>query len=137
MDVIPGKENKMKNAEFSDLVGKTLISIEPVELEYHNEEIIFTCSDGMRYCMTHIQDCCESVSLIDTDGDLQSLIGEEIVVAEERISHDEENLEEEDGDSSETWTFYTLRTNKDSVTMRWYGTSNGYYSEAVDFYQIE
>lgn len=38
---------------------------------------------------------------------------------------------------SYTWTFYRLQTTRGLVVMRWYGESNGYYSESVEFAEVE
>jgi len=115
----------IKDASFSVLVGKTLTAVENVD----NEEIFFATSDGSKYWMGHHQDCCESVEVEEIIGDLQDLIGSPILLAEEVTKESETT----DIDFRQTWTFYKLSTVKSSVTIRWLGESNGYYSESVDF----
>lgn len=119
---------------FSDLVGQTLACVERSAALDGNDCITFGTVDGKVYEMTHFQDCCEDVRIEDVCGDLQDLVGTPILVAEERTS-DKEN--ETDVLSREgTYTFYTLRTIKGSVDIRFYGCSD-YYSEEVDFHQIK
>lgn len=106
------------------LKGLTLTSV-----TQKSDEIAFVAEDGRCFVMYHDQDCCESVSIDEIIGDLNDLVGSEIFVAEER---DSGNLPPQgEYDESYTWTFYEIATNKGSVTIRWYGTSNGYYSESV------
>lgn len=73
-------------------------------------------------------------------GDLDSLIGSPITLAEEVVSSNEnpEGTPVKEGQDygSWTWTFYKFATIKGYVTVRWYGESNGYYSESVDFEEI-
>lgn len=113
-------------ASFSDLKGKTLIYINEMD-----DQLIFETSDGNLYKQYHEQDCCESVYIESIVGDLQDLIGHEILMAEEISNVDKPALSEYT--DSYTWTFYKLATIKGYVDIRWYGKSNGYYSESVDF----
>lgn len=119
--------------EVSDLVGLTLSAVDRIG----SEEIRFTVDDGRVYTMFHDQDCCESVEIDDIVGDLSDLVGSPVLIAEERNSPDTPRINPECPgwtDDSFTWTFYEIATNKGSVTIKWCGSSNGYYSESVDFY---
>ena len=117
----------MKFVDGSILKGKIL---KDIKIE-GNENIFFIDEDGIEYKMFHDYDCCENVDIEDICGDITNLIGSEIIMAEEVINRDLSPLNE--FDESYTWTFYKFATVKGYVTIRWYGESNGYYSERVDF----
>jgi hypothetical protein len=121
-----------KKVEFSELLGKIIIDISGLEKD--GLEVVFTCSDGKEYKMEHYQDCCESVWIEDIAGNVSDLIGYPITMAEEESNSDNPPLNEYD--ESYTWTYYKLATIKGYVTIRWYGESNGYYSESVDFEEV-
>ena len=95
-------------------------------------EIIFITTLGDIYMMHHDQDCCESVTIDDICGDINDLVGSYILRAQE-VSNRGNPKADSYGDVPEsfTWTFYTLSTIKGTVTIKWYGSSNGYYSEDV------
>lgn len=105
--------------EMKDLIGRTFTEIiyESEELKLKNDKECFT--------FYHEQDCCEHVSIESITGDLNDLLNSPILFAEESSS-DDSNANE-----SGTWTFYKLATVKGWVDIRWYGSSNGYYSEGV------
>jgi len=121
--------------EVSELIGKTVLSITNL-----SDKLVFSCDDGTKYKMFHYQDCCEDVGIEDIIGDLDDLIGSPILRAEE-VSSEGMPAKKEPGYDYEpdsfTWTFYKFATIKGWVDIRWYGESNGYYSESVDFEKVE
>jgi hypothetical protein len=125
----------MSDNQIAILLGKTIKKIDV--FKGHDQEIIFTISDTEKYKMYHQDDCCETVTIEDICGEIDWLIDSPILRAEERSNRDDPAPAREDDPESYTWTFYELCTLKGSVTIRWFGTSNGYYSESVDFIRIE
>lgn len=121
-------------AELKDLVGLTLASVSG---GVGDDELVFTTTEGRVFCFHHSQDCCEQVSIESIVGDLEDLIGEPLLLAEEVTHHGEnpEGVTVPDYQDSFTWTFYKFATRKGYVDVRWYGESNGWYSESVDFFE--
>jgi len=107
---------------FEDLVGRILCRV-----ERGDDELRLYLTDFNYVRFYHDQDCCESVSIEDVCGDLDDLVGEPLTEAEEVSGY----IGPETGAESYTWTFYRFGTRRGSVTVRWYGSSNGYYSEEV------
>ena len=144
----------------SELLGKTLESINLIRDENycHSDisdkdvvKIEFVTQTGEKYKLYHPQDYSEIVYVEDICGDLNDLIGEPILLAEEVAHEGEEELPPVEkvklqlkrsvdpyyARESATWTFYKLGTRKGGVTIRWLGESNGYYSESVSFTQVQ
>lgn len=122
----------MPEIPFNSLIGKTLTSVVG---EVGGESIVFTDSDGKTYTLYHDQDCCERVRVEDINGELSDLVGSPVLVAEENSNRNENppGIKPPEYQDSFTWTFYRIATQKGFVVIRWYGESNGYYSESVNF----
>jgi len=118
----------MKTIPFDTLSGLVL-----EKLENKDDEILIQAS-GRKFTMKHEQDCCENVTVESIKGNVESALGETIIDATEHSNSDEPKLDK--WHDSWTWTYYTIRTQSETIVIRWYGASNGYYSERVDFYEV-
>lgn len=124
----------MDSKEFlSQIIGATVLSVS-------SEDPFILVTDRGTLDLHHDQDCCESVYLEDVTGDVNDLVGGVITLFEERSDTYESEKRSDTYECDEqhaedgTWTFYEIRTTKGDVTLRWLGTSNGYYSEGVSTY---
>lgn len=116
------------STDFERLVGQIFTEV------YHDDETIFFKSPTAEYILYHEQDCDEDVYIEDICGDLADLCNEPILYAKESINYQEGPLPGVYPESY-TWTYYRIRTNTGTVIIRFYGTSNGYYSETASFYE--
>lgn len=116
--------HKKQDNEFDKLVGLTLLEVRRGDYK-GNDALFFVADNGMTMRMSHEQDCCENVWIEDINGDLSDLIGTPIREAYQE-SATGRSMEWEVRD----WTFYRIRANKGSVTLRWAGESD-YYSTDV------
>jgi hypothetical protein len=121
----------MSNTPFENMIGLTMSS---VVADRGNDVMTFTSECGKVFKFLHHQDCCENVGIEDICGDLDDLVGSPLYDAEECSNLDNAPTSGTDEENREgTWTFYRFATRKGSVTVRWFGSSNGYYSEGVSY----
>ena len=111
---------------FNSLKGKTLVKI-----NRSDNEIMFITTDDEKYRLFHKRDCCEEVFIADICGDLEDLLGTPLLQAESVKNKIRRRKQRRKFLGIKQWTFYKLATVKGSVTLRWVGTSNGYYSVDV------
>jgi len=113
------------NTTIDRLINKTFNKVE------NNDDIELIFSGDNSYMFYHNQNCCEYVRIEEIHGDLKDLENTPTIKAEQvKIEKGEH------GYDHYTATFYKFSTIKGSVTVRWLGESNGYYSEEVDFKEI-
>lgn len=122
-----------QDLDMSVLLGRNFVKIKK---GVDNDSIVFKCSDGDSFEMLHYQDCCENVTIEDIVGDLDDLLNSPILRADVATSGENPEGIKKDYQGSFTWTFYHLATFKGHVTIRWYGESNGWYSEGVSLRKI-
>lgn len=121
----------MKVNIYTEFSGKTIQEIRGCKK--HSDEVTIKFTDGSCLKFYHRQDCCETVLLEDFDVTPEDLVNANIISIEERISNSNENEIKplNTWDQSYTWSFYVIKTSRFTMTMRWYGESNGWYSETV------
>ena len=107
-----------------------------VSVTASDREMVFESESGDVFTFCHLQDCCENVYIEDISGDLEDLIGSPLFMAEE-VSEDAPECDEANSHGCDKWYFYKFATGKGYVTVRWFGTSNGYYSTSVDFLETK
>ena len=115
----------MKVNTYTEFSGKTIQEIRGCKK--HSDEVTIKFTDGSCLKFYHRQDCCETVLLEDFDATPEDLVNAKIISIEERISNSNENEIKplNSWDESYTWSFYVIKTSKFTMTMRWYGESNG------------
>ena len=114
----------------AQMLGKTFVQVSGA---VGNFDLLFETANGERFMFSHQQDCCERVDINDIVGDLEDLVGEPLLLAEQVQGETPVDFNEAEHESV-TWTFYKFATRKGYVDVRWLGESNGYYSEGVDLF---
>jgi hypothetical protein len=137
--------NECWEFEFEDLKGRILKSV-----VQEDDLMVFTDSEDSVFHLKHRQACCERVYIESVVGDIADLIGTPILMAESVTNSREGDVPEnhmqeswnypDDGSDefmtlikpySYTWTFFKLATIRGYVDIRFFGTSNGCYSESA------
>lgn len=120
---------------YNQLIGTVFSRVERCNNEDDTIKFYIGDESDPKYKLKHEQDCCEHVYIESITGDLSDLVGQPITMAE-IVWKDGESKKDEYGynDESSTWTFIKFATIKGYVDIRFYGSSNGYYSESAYIY---
>lgn len=120
-----------------EMVGQTIVEING--MKEGSERVTLISKEGNKLVLWYEHDCCASCDIAQVDGDPLDLLGLPLLMAEEVTGESVGQNEDLNADGephgewhdSHTWTFYKFATVAGYVTLRWYGSSNGYYSETT------
>jgi len=102
------------------------------KIQASNGDSLHILTDKYEYNLYHAQDCCENVRLVDVIGDVDNILNEEIIFAEEDSgANDPAWHTGYNYDDHHTWTKFVLGTKNANVEFWFLGESNGYYSEHI------
>ena len=123
--------------EFKKMVGEIISEITLKTDDNNYEQLIFKTESGKIFKMFHENDCCEIVYLEDViGGRLTDLLGETVVDVDIKTNSVKNNKNTEEYEYYfYEYYFYEIKTNVNTITLRWYGESD-YYSAYVDFEEI-
>ena len=113
--------------DFFTLKGQIVRKIQAL-----NGDSLSILTDKYEYNLYHAQDCCEYVRIVKIIGDIDNILNEEIIFAEEDGgANDPDWATDYDYDYSHTWTKFVLATKNANVEFWFLGESNGYYCESI------
>ena len=114
--------------DFFTLKGQTIRKIFNLKDESDTFQIV---TDKYKYNLYHEQSCCENVRLVNVIGDIDNILNEEIIFAEEDVGANDPDWYNSHYDESHTWTKFVLGTKNANVEFWFLGESNGYYGESI------
>ena len=123
-------------AAVSDIVGKRVLAVNG--LRKGSEAVDFLLSDGSVFEMAYHPDCYASCYILELDCAPEDFV-DQVVLSAEVVSNSGAESPPPPGEyapDSYTWTFVKFSTSKGHFTVRWYGESNGYYSETPSFTRL-
>jgi hypothetical protein len=111
---------------YSQIIGKTITSYtEEVD------DLMIRCSDGTRFRMIP-NDIYGKVEIDRTDGNWYYIVGHPVTKVEEEVKKGPNK------DKYGLRTTYIIHTEKNSIDIHWYGSSDDEKDDlTVDFYQCE
>lgn len=113
--------------EIENIIGATILAMEGCSIG--SDSVTFRTNKGdlrLYFDNDYYGPCHVNVRVEDVTGDPSDLVGGVVSIAEERS-----NQEGERGEYRTKWTFYTIRTTKGDLDLRWLGKDNGYYGVSV------
>jgi hypothetical protein len=112
--------------DFFTLKGQIVRKIQAL-----NGDSLSILTDKYEYNLYHAQDCCEYVRIVKIIGDIDNILNEEIIFAEEDGGANDPDWYGDNYNDSHTWTKFVLGTKNANVEFWFLGESNGYYSESI------